>query len=251
MKSSNPMLRDKVLRQSRAQAGEGTAVMTIDGTLTKVALLIMIMAGVATYSWNAVAHGSMGMGSANTYMMGGGLIGLALSFVIAFKPHMAAVLAIPFAICEGLMLGAISAVYQYAVYPDIVLHAVLLTIGVSLSMFLLWRFGIIRVTDRMRSVVCGAMGGVFLIYMLSFVLSFVGVQIPMIHGNGVIGIGFSALVIVIVAFMLTIDFDLIYRMSKSGAPKAMEWYGAFALLVTLIWLYMEMLRLLAKLNSRD
>ncbi|MCP5021451.1 MAG: hypothetical protein GY930_06715 [bacterium] len=114
------------------------------------------MTGVATYSWNAVAHGSMGIESANANMMGGGLIGLALSFVIAFKPHMAAVLAMLFAICEGLMLGAISAVYQYAVYPDIVLHAVLLTVGVSLSMFLSWRFGIIEAhcgRDHLRG--CG------------------------------------------------------------------------------------------------
>lgn len=251
MKSSNPMLRDKVLRQTRAFTGEDTGVMTVDGTLSKVALLLITMTGFAVFAWNSVNTGSMGVSSANGMMLGGGLLGFAISIVLMFKPQLARVLAVPFAICEGVMLGAVSAVYQVAFYPNIVLHAVLLTVSVSMVMFFLWRTGIIKVTDRTRSVIGGAMGGIVLIYLATFVLGMFGVSIPMIHGNGLIGIGFSAVVLVVVSFMLTVDFDMIQRMSQGNTPKAMEWYGAFALLVTLIWLYLELLRMLSKLSSRD
>ncbi|MFT4649361.1 MAG: putative YccA/Bax inhibitor family protein [Glaciecola sp.] len=244
------MLRDKVLRESRGRAVEGSQAMTIDGTLSKVALLLLVVVGCAAFTWSKL-DGGMNLAGANTWMMGGGIAGFVLCLIISFKPTMAPVLAVPFAVCEGLLLGAVSAVYRYAFYDNIVVYAVLLTIGVSFGMFVLWRTGIIQVTDRMRSVVMGAMGGVFLVYLATFLLGFAGIEVPMIHGSGPIGIGFSALVLVIVSFMLTIDFDMIQRMSQGQTPKYMEWYGAFALLVTLVWLYMEMLRLLGKLSNRD
>ncbi len=256
MKSSNPYLREKALRHmDRAETADGT--MTINGTLNKISLLLLIVIGCATFTWNWVMSPGSGnvvgnnLAAAGPWIIGGIIGALGLSLLISFKPHLAPVLAVPFAICEGLLLGAISASYQVAAYPNIVLHAVLLTVGVSLSMFLLWRSGAVKVTDKFRSIAMGAMGAIFLIYLLTFALSFFGVNIPMIHGSGPIGIGFSLVVLVVVSMMLMVDFDLIQRMSQSGAPKSMEWYGAFALLVTLVWLYLEMLRLLSKLNSRN
>lgn len=243
------MLRDSVLRESKSRSLEATDRMTVDGTLTKVALLLMVTVACAAFAWNSISVG--GLASANTWMIGGSVVGLILCLIISLKPATATVLAIPFAAAQGLLVGSVSVVYRNVFYPNIVVYAVLLTLGVSFSMFVLWRTGVIQVTDRMRSMVVGAMGGIFLIYLATFILGVFNVEIPMIHGSGIVGIGFSAVVLVVVSFMLTVDFDLIQRLSQGGAPKAMEWYGAFALLVTLVWLYIEILRLLGKLSSRD
>ncbi|MDF1836797.1 MAG: Bax inhibitor-1/YccA family protein [Planctomycetota bacterium] len=248
MRTSNPALRESVVKSSTRVANPADA-MTVDGTLTKVSILLMVVTASAALSWGQVTGAELA--NAKLWMYGGMIPAFILTLIMSFKPATAPKLAIPFALCEGLFLGAISAVYQYAFYDNIVVYATMLTFGVSFSMFTLWRTGIIKVTDRMRSIVFSAMGAIFLVYMATFVLGFFGISIPMIHGSGIVGIGFSLVVIGVVSFMLTIDFDMIQRMSQGGAPKAMEWYGAFALLVTLVWLYLEMLRLLAKLNSRD
>ncbi|HPF12916.1 MAG TPA: Bax inhibitor-1/YccA family protein [Planctomycetota bacterium] len=247
MRSSNPYLREAALRkasQSEARTGE---FMTINGTLNKISLLLLVVAGCATITWNQVMSGSLASANAGAWMIGGSLGALALSLVISFRPNLAPVLAIPFAVCEGLLLGAVSAMYQ-SLYSGIVLNAILLTIGVSLAMFLLWRSGLIPITDKFRSVILASMGAIFLVYLATFVLGFFGVSIPFIHSNGIIGIAFSGLVLVVVSLMLMVDFDMIQKLSQSSVPKSMEWYGAFALLVTLVWLYLELLRLLSKLN---
>jgi len=251
MRTSNPYLKEKSFREAAATVSTTEGRMTVNGTLNKISLLLVVVAACASFSWNWVQSSPTGLGNAQPWMIGGILGALGISLVISFKPHLAPVLAVPFAILEGATLGIISALYSVAAYPGIVFQAVMLTLGVSLSMFLVWRSGLVKVTDKMRSIVVGAMGAIFLVYLLSFVLGFMGIQIPMIHGSGPIGIGFSLLVIAVVSFMLMVDFDMIQRMSQQGAPKSMEWFGAFALLVTLVWLYLEMLRLLSKLNSRD
>ncbi|MFT7678307.1 MAG: putative YccA/Bax inhibitor family protein [Planctomycetota bacterium] len=250
MRTSNPYLKEKALTRARQAATDTGTVMTVEGTVNKISLLLLVLAISATASWSMVTSGSLDMGSAMPVMIGGGIGAFVLSIVVSFKPQLARTLAVPFAVAEGLLLGVISAMYQFASYPGIVLHAVLLTMGTALAMFLLWRTGVIKVTNRMRSVVCAAMGGIVLVYLMSFVMGMFGVAVPMIHGNGIVGIGFSVVVLLVVSFMLLIDFDMIERMANSGQPKSMEWFGAFALLVTLVWLYMEFLRLLSKLKNR-
>lgn len=150
---------------------------------------------------------------------------------------------------EGLFLGGISSIFE-AQFPGIVIQAVGLTLGTLVGLLFAYKSGLIKVTENFKLGVAAATGGIFLIYMASFVLGFFGVGIPFIHESGLIGIGFSLVVVVIAALNLVLDFDFIERGAEAGAPKYMEWYGAFGLMVTLIWLYLEMLRLLAKLRSR-
>jgi uncharacterized YccA/Bax inhibitor family protein len=152
-------------------------------------------------------------------------------------------------VAEGLFLGGISSIFE-AQFPGIVIQAVGLTLGTLVGLLFAYKSGLIKVTENFKLGVAAATGGIFLIYMASFVLGFFGVGIPFIHESGLIGIGFSLVVVVIAALNLVLDFDFIERGAEAGAPKYMEWYGAFGLMVTLIWLYLEMLRLLAKLRSR-
>jgi len=252
MRTSNPFLSDRVLRDASQRSRGSAEQMTVGGTVNKISILLLAVALTAALSWNYASGGQLGAsGLALPLMAGGGIAAFVISLIVSFKPQTAPYLALPFALCEGLLLGAISAMYQMAAYPQIVLHAVMLTLSTALAMFILWRTGVIVVTQRMRSVVGMAMGGAVLVYLASFVLSFFGIQIPLIHSSGMVGIGFSIFVLVTASFMLLIDFDMIDRMSKNGAPKYMEWFGAFALLVTLVWLYMEFLRLLSKLRGRE
>lgn len=249
MRSSNPALRDRVLVESRREALtlDPSQLMTIDGTLTKVSLMLLVALAAATFTYGQAMAGSS---SIQAWAFGGGIIGFILALVISFKPHLAPKLALPYAAGKGLMLGAISATYA-AAFQGIVIQAVLLTFGVALSMFGLWRSGLVKVTKKFQTIVMAAMGAIFLAYMASFIMSLFGGSIGFIHSAGPIGIGFSVVVIIVVSLMLMIDFDMISKNAAAGAPKYMEWYGAFALLVTLIWLYLEMLRLLAKLRGRD
>ncbi len=248
LNSSNPYLRDKAVRQA-GQVSTTGGHMTVEGTLTKISLLLLVVVVCAAYTWSQVM-GSIGAGGSGIggWLIGGSISAIALSLIISFKPNLAPVLAVPFAICEGLLLGAVSALAE-ATSDGIVFQAVLLTVGVSLTLFLLWRSGLVKVTNRFRSIAMGGMGAIFLIYMLSFVLGFAGINIPVIHDSSPLGILFSVGVLIFVGMMLMVDFDLIERMSKQDTPKSMEWYGAFALLVTLVWLYWEILRLLMKLRD--
>jgi len=247
MRSHNPTLRDSVFRQGRAVASDAQ-VMTIDGTMGKLAILLLLMTGAAAFTWSRVGIDGINLAAAQPWMMGGGLAGFILCLVISFKPNLAPVLAPVFAICEGLLLGAVSALFA-TVFQGIVMQAVLLTIGITFVMLTLYRFRVIRVTQKLRAIVYGAFLAMFAVYMLTFVLSLFEIGMPYLHDAGPVGIGISVLFVVICAFMLLLDFDLIERGARQGAPKMMEWYGAFALLVTLVWLYIELLRLLAKLRS--
>lgn len=245
MRSSNPVLRESAFAGSRSGAG----VMTVDGAMTKLAILLLLVTGSAAFTWNQVMAGGLATTSASSYVGAGAMVGFVLCLVISFKPAWAPVLAPIFAIAEGLFLGAISAMYNH-VMEGIVLQATLLTIGISLGMLTLYRTRIIRVTQKLRAIVMGAVLAMFLVYLLSFILSLFGTGVPFLHSTGPVGIGISVVFVVICAFMLLLDFDMIERGAAAGAPKSMEWYGAFALLVTLIWLYVELLRLLSKLRSR-
>ena len=176
-------------------------------------------------------------------------VGLGLAVVTFFKPLLARFTAPLYAAVQGLVVGAISRVYEVQ-YDNIVVQAVGLTIGVFAIMLVLYATGRIRVTPRFRLGVIAATGGIMLVYLVSFVANLFGADVPLIHDNGVVGIGFSLVVVVIAALNLTLDFDFVDKAEQAGAPRQLEWFAALSLTITLIWLYLELLRLLAKLRSR-
>ncbi len=258
MRTSNPVLNDKSFGdyQSAFPAPAHANAMTLDGTVTKTGVLLALLVAAAGFTWNMVhvpADGSglgSGFGQVAPWAIGGAIGGFIVAMIIIFKKTMAPMLAPVYAILEGLFLGAISAAFE-AQYPGIVPQAVGLTFGTLFALLLAYRSGLIRATESFKLGVVAATGGIFLVYMATFVLGFFGVAIPFIHGNGLIGIGFSAFVVVIAAMNLVLDFDFIESGVERGAPKYMEWYAGFGLLVTLVWLYIAILRLLSKLQSRN
>jgi uncharacterized YccA/Bax inhibitor family protein len=181
--------------------------------------------------------------------MGGVIGGLVLGFVTVFKKEWSVVTAPLYALCEGAFLGALSGMLE-SMFPGIAIQAVGLTFGTCFVMLLAYRSGLIRVTQRFTMGVIAATGGIAVFYLLTMLLGFFGVRIPLIYGGGPVGILFSLAVVVIASLNLILDFDFIQKGAAQGAPKYMEWYAAFGLMVTLIWLYMEMLRLLTKLRRR-
>src|SRR5205807_6744561 len=183
-------------------------------------------------------------------VFGGAIGGLIFAMVTIFKKSWAPVTAPIYALLEGLVLGGISVMFHLR-YPGIAIQAVSLTFGTLLALLIAYRSGVIRVTDKFRLGVVAATGGIALFYILSMMLGFFGVHFNSIFGSGLIGIGFSVIVVIVAALNLVLDFDSIESGARAGAPKYMEWYAAFGLMVTLIWLYMEILRLLSKLRSRD
>jgi uncharacterized YccA/Bax inhibitor family protein len=175
--------------------------------------------------------------------------GLVMAMVCVFKPTTAPITAPLYAGLEGLVLGALSAILEVQ-FPGIVIQAVTLTFGVFACLLLAYQSGLIKATENFKLGVVAATGGIFLVYLISFVGGFFGFQMPLIHSSGTFGILFSLFVVGIAALNLVLDFDFIEKGAESGAPKHMEWYGAFGLIVTLEWLYIEILHLLSKLRSR-
>ena len=233
----------------RAGPAIGNAVMTINGTLTRTAVLLLLVLASGSWSWNLVESDTAPawFGMAITF---GWLVPLAAALVISFVPKTAPWLSPAYAVTKGVILGIISAMYN-AQFNGIVLTSILLTCGVLFGLLALYSMGVVRATERFRSVIFAATAGIAIFYLISMVLGMFGIQVPGLFGNGMIGIGFSLIVVVVAALNLIIDFDFIERGAASGAPKFMEWYAAFGLLVTLVWLYLEILRLLSKLRSRD
>src|SRR5690606_9204169 len=181
---------------------------------------------------------------------GGAIGGFVIALVTVFKKEWAPVTAPLYALVEGFFLGAISALYNH-MYDGIVLQAVMLTFGTLFALLFAYRSGWIRATENFKLGVVAATGRIARVYLATSSMGFFDNRIPMIHESGIVGIGFSLFVIVIAALNLVLDFDFIESGAEQGAPKYMEWYGAFGLMVTLVWLYIEFLRLLAKLNSRE
>jgi uncharacterized YccA/Bax inhibitor family protein len=245
MRTSNPVLSDKAFSNFPI-AAPGEA-MTISGAVNKTAALLFLTVCSAAYTW-AVTNAD-GARAAAPWAIGGLLAALVVGFVIVFKKQWSPVLGPAYALAEGLFLGAFSAMMQ-ARYPGIVVSAVTLTLGTLGALLLAYRSGLIRVTENFRLGVVAATGGIFLVYMVSFIMSLFGVNIPYIHQSGPIGIGFSVFVIIVAALNLVLDFDFIENGAAAGAPRYMEWYAAFGLLVTIVWLYIEFVRLLAKLQGR-
>ena len=252
MRSGNPALKESTFLDIASGAvvrGDGTA-MTLNGTVNKTGLLLLLSVLTAAFAWSQIQVTPAGPVGAMPYLLGGAIGGLVMALVTTFKKEWAPVTAPLYAIVEGFFLGAISAMYNH-LYEGIVLQAVLLTFGTLFALLFAYRSGLIRATENFKLGVVAATGGIALVYLASIVLGFFDIRIPMIHESGVIGIGFSLFVVVIAALNLVLDFDFIETGVEQGAPKYMEWYGAFGLMVTLVWLYVEFLRLLAKLQSRD
>jgi len=245
MRTGNPVLSAKAWSQFATDADRPTA-MTVQGTVNKTAVLLALVLLPAAVTWHWAATRPEVI---LPWMWGGLIAGLVLALVTIFKKTWAPVTAPLYALAEGVFLGAISSLFNQ-VYPGIVVQAVALTFGVCFCMLAIYKMRIIRATERFKMGVVSATGAIFLVYMVTIGLGLFGVRVPYIHGSGLIGIGFSLVVVVIASLNLVLDFDFIEKGAAAGAPKYMEWYGAFGLMVTLIWLYLELLRLLAKLNSR-
>lgn len=244
MRSGNPFLKEGTFDR----AGYATATMTVQGTVTRALLLLLIACAGAATIWGKVLTDP-----ASSVVSTGLLVGLGGGFVLSlatiFKQSWAPVTAPLYAFFEGIFLGAISALFEYR-YPGIAMQAVALTFGACFGLLALYKAGVIRATERFRTVVLAATGAIALVYLVSMVMGFFGLTMPLLHESGPLGIGVSVVIVAVAALNLVLDFDLIERGAKGGAPKYMEWYGAFALMVTLVWLYLEILRLLSKLNRR-
>lgn len=250
MRSGNPALNANTFNQFHEMSSADSTQMTIRGTANKTMILLGLAIGTACLTWSQVAQGNIA--GAMPWMIGGAISGFVLALIISFKADWAPVLAPLYALAEGLFLGGISAVIN-AQFPDtnIALQAVALTFGTMFTLLIAYQSGLIRATENFKLGVFAATGSIALVYLTSIVLGFFGMSVPLIHSSGPWGIAFSAFVVVIAAMNLVLDFDFIEQAAKNGAPKSAEWYGAFGLMVTLVWLYIEILRLLAKLNSRD
>jgi uncharacterized YccA/Bax inhibitor family protein len=250
--TSNPAFSEKAFAgYDQVYGTTRTAVMTVQGTVGKTFALLAILSATAIYSWNATASGDM----QPVVMPAAAIGGLVLAMVTIFRPQLAPWIAPVYAAFEGVFLGALSFVIEhYALhgrYPGIALQAVSMTTGTLFVMLFVYGAGIIRVTERLKAGIITATGAIALVYLVSMVVSLFGGRVPFIHDASPIGIGFSVFVVGLAAFNLLLDFDFIEKAARSGqAPKFMEWYGAFGLMVTLVWLYLEILRLLSKLSDR-
>ena len=240
LRSSNP-----ALSTSRFEHVAGEGVMTVTGTAWRAFVLLLLVIGSAGYTWSQLAAEPH---RAPTYMWGGFIGGLVLALVTIFKPRLAPWTSPIYAVVEGMALGAISMLYN-AAYAGLPVQAVALTFGVFAVMLVLYATRIVKVTERFRSIMVAAVLGIMAFYLLSMVLGLFGVQIPLVHEGGPVGIAVSVVTTGVAALVLLLDFDRIEHGVRAGAPKFMEWYGAFGLLMTLVWLYLEILRLLSKLRD--
>ncbi|HRI26881.1 MAG TPA: Bax inhibitor-1/YccA family protein [Chitinophagales bacterium] len=252
MRTSNPALSEDTFKKAITTKGAYNAnapyapalaegeTMTVNGTVNKSFMLLALLILSAAFSFTMPLP---------FFIYGGAIGGFIVAMITIFKKEWSPYTAPVYALLEGLCLGAISFLFE-AEIAGIVFQAILLTVGVFASMLFVYKSGWIEVTQNFRMGLVAATGGIALIYLATLLLSFFGIQIPYIHESGLIGIGFSLFVVVIAALNLVLDFDFIEKGATYNLPRYMEWYAAFGLMVTLVWLYLEILRLLAKLNKR-
>jgi uncharacterized YccA/Bax inhibitor family protein len=226
-----------------------STVTTVQGTVGKTFLLLAILSFTAILSWNAMANRTLPMGVLPASAIGGFIVAM----ITIFRPTAAPVTGPIYAALEGVFLGALSQLFEryfHDRYPGIAMQAVVLTCGTLFTMLFVYQTRLVRVTDKLRAGIVTATGALALFYIVTMLMRLFGAQMPLVWSSSLMGIGFSLLVIGLAAFNLLLDFDFIEKAAYAGAPKYMEWYGAFGLMVTLIWLYLEILRLLAKLSDR-
>lgn len=254
MRSGNPVLSDNTFENIANSATGGNpqayaSRMTIEGTVNKTLLMLLMTVIAAGFTWSQVLT-EAGSALAWPLAIGGAIGAFIVALVTSFRPSASPYTAPVYAILEGFFLGAFSAVLE-RMFPGIVLQAVGLTFGVMAAMLIAYQTRLIKVTEKFVLGVVAATGGIFLVYLVSLGMSLFGVRMPFLHDGGPIAIGFSLFVVIIAALNLVLDFALIEDGAKRGAPKFMEWYGGFSLLVTLFWLYIRILDLLSMLYRRD
>lgn len=246
MRTSNPAFSNKLVERTFTMDGSDT--MTIRGTINKSLIMVLLIFASGSISWKMFLEGQTIM---QPIMIGSAIAGFILALITISSPKAARFTTPLYAVAEGFFLGAVSAIYNH-LYQGIVIQAVLLTASTLFLMLVLYRSGKVRATPAFRRGIFIATGAIALVYLINFVISlFGGAGFTMIHSSGITGIGFSLLVVGIAAFNLILDFDNIERSAQMGLSKNYEWYGAFGLMVTLIWLYLEILRLLGKLRNNN
>lgn len=247
-KSSNPALSEQIFAKARTDSS--AEVMTIQGTINKSLLMLLIVVLGAAYTWKIFFQGA-NPSSVTIWMIVGGIGGFVTALITVFSPKSSPITAPLYAIFDGLLLGGLSAFMAAQYTGNIIIQAVGLTFSTFFLMLFLYRTEIIKVTEKFRMAVFAATGAIALMYFVSFIASLFGVNVGFIHDGGIISIGISLIIVGVAALNLVLDFDFIERGVAMNAPKYMEWYGAFGLMVTLIWLYIEFLRLLSKISRRN
>ena len=246
-KSSNPTLRADTFKGIYS-SNTNDNVMTLQGTVNKTALLLLAVIIPALYTWNLL-NSTENFQIFVKYYRAAALGAFVIAIIIVFKKEWAPYLAFIYSVLQGFILGGLSAIFNYQM-PGIVMQALVLTFGIFAILLIIYKLKIIEPTENFKLIVCSATACIALYYLASFILSFFGIEVPFIHENTTAGILFSVFIVVIASMNLVVDFDFIEQGVAQKAPKCMEWYGAFGLMVTLIWLYIEILRLLAKLKKR-
>lgn len=249
-KSSNPTFSDRILRDYSYADADRT--MTVQGAVNKVILLMALVIAGAAFTWSKfMVQAETGQGIVQGWMIGGSVAGFILALVISFKKELAPFLSPIYAVCEGLCIGALSAYFEL-MFPGLVMRAVVLTFGVLFAMLFLYKTRMIQATQRFRAIVLAATIGIAVAYLATFIIGLFGVRTTFMFGGGALGIVISLVIVVVAALNLILDFDFVEKGADAGLPAYFEWYSAFGLMVTLIWLYIEILRLLAILaSSRD
>lgn len=250
MRTGNPALNEQTFERFEIVSAERSSTMTLQGTATKTVMLTVLMVASAGFSWHEL-QAAGNIGAVVPYLIGGMIAAAISGLAIYFKPTWSPVLAPVYAVSEGAVLGVISAAYEAQYGNGIVFQAVCLTFGTLFSLLACYQTGLIKATENFKLGVAAATGAVALLYLANLVMHLFGMKVPFLHESGMIGILINLVVVVVAALNLVLDFDFIEQGVKRGAPKYMEWYAGYGLLVTLVWLYVEFLRLLAKLNSRD
>lgn len=247
-RSGNPALNSSTFDMFRAESHDGSNTMTVHGAATKTLILLGLCVGTASLSWGMV---KMQNAQALPWMIGGVIGGLVFALATSFVPKWSPVTAPLYALAEGLFLGGISAMFEMR-FEGIVFQALLATFGTAFALLMAYQTGIIRATENFKLGVCAATGGIFIMYLAMWIMRMFGMNVSLFAMGGW-GIAISAVVVIIAALNLVLDFDFIEDAANRGAPKYCEWYGAFGLMVTLVWLYIEILRLLAliAMSSRD
>lgn len=243
---SNPVLSERIFKQSRTENYSGA--MTINGTLTKALMMLVLAFAGAAYTWK-IFYTAINPASVMPWMWGGMIGGFITAMIISFKPASSPYLAPVYALCEGFFLGAISATFNSAfteTAPNIVVNAVMITFLSAFVMFLIYRTNIIKVNGTFARIMTVAVGAIALFYFITLIASLFGANLSFMTGSSPLSIAISIVIAGVAAFSLLMDYKFIEEASYAGVPKYMEWYGAFGLMVTLVWLYLEILKLLAK-----
>ena len=245
-RSSNPALKEEIFKVE-ARLVQDTQPMTIQGTINKTFVLLVLVAISSAWIWSLVSQGQLGI--AYPMMIAGAVVGLISGIVVLFKKTWVGLLAPVYAVAQGLFIGGMSSMLEQR-FPGIAIQAVGLTFGTLFCLLGAYKTGWIRASDKFRAGLVSAMGGIMMLYFVSWIARLFGVSMSFMTGSGIFSIGLSVIVVAVAALNLVMDFDAIERGVKENAPKYMEWFGAFGLMVTLIWLYVEILILLSKLADR-